>query len=146
MSEYIDRQAVLDELDEDIEEFVECDYALKTAKKYIKKIPPADVRPVVFCRDCKFWHDAYVEQNDGTKRKYREDDVDPLGIKNCVTLEVGVNIGAMCRYELGRGWFTDKTVYRRADDYCSRGETRPCSYDEWWGIVDGVYPAEEDKP
>ena len=47
MSEYIDRQAVLDELDEDIEEFVECDYALKTAKKYIKKIPPADVRPVV---------------------------------------------------------------------------------------------------
>ena len=47
MVEYIDRQAVLDELDEDIEEFVECDYALKTAKKYIKKIPPADVRPVV---------------------------------------------------------------------------------------------------
>ena len=47
MTEYIDRQAVLDELDEDIEEFVECDYALKTAKKYIKKIPPADVRPVV---------------------------------------------------------------------------------------------------
>ena len=47
MAEYIDRQAVLDELDEDIEEFVECDYALKTAKKYIKKIPPADVRPVV---------------------------------------------------------------------------------------------------
>lgn len=47
MSEYIDRQAVLDELDEDIEEFVECDYALKTAKKYIKKIPSADVRPVV---------------------------------------------------------------------------------------------------
>lgn len=47
MAEYIDRQAVLDELDEDIEEFVECDYALKTAKKYIKKIPPADVRPVL---------------------------------------------------------------------------------------------------
>lgn len=47
MAEYIDRQAVLDELDEDIAEFVECDYALKTAKKYIKKIPPADVRPVV---------------------------------------------------------------------------------------------------
>lgn len=47
MAEYIDRQAVLDELDEDIEEFVERDYALKTAKKYIKKIPPADVRPVL---------------------------------------------------------------------------------------------------
>lgn len=35
MSEYIDRQAVLDELDEDIEEFVECDYALKTANTRI---------------------------------------------------------------------------------------------------------------
>lgn len=67
MAEYIDRQAALDELDEDIEEFVECDYALKTAKKYIKKIPPADVRPVVHsewvlndngtwsCNYCKSW-------------------------------------------------------------------------------------------
>ena len=66
MTEYIDRQAVLDELDEDIAEFVECDYALKTAKKYIKKIPPADVRPVVrgrwelaedgwYCTACKLY-------------------------------------------------------------------------------------------
>ena len=54
MSEYIDRQAVLDELDEDIEEFVECDYALKTAKKYIKKIPPADVQSVVLCSKCRY--------------------------------------------------------------------------------------------
>ena len=46
MSEYIERQAVLDEIDEDIEEFVECDYALKVTKRYIKKIPSADVRPV----------------------------------------------------------------------------------------------------
>lgn len=47
MTEYIDRQAVLDELDEDIEEFVECDYALKFTKRYIKKIPSADVRLAV---------------------------------------------------------------------------------------------------
>ena len=47
MAEYIEKQAVLDEMDEDIEEFVECDYALKITKRYIKKIPPADVRPVV---------------------------------------------------------------------------------------------------
>lgn len=75
MVEYIDRQAVLDELDEDIEEFVECDYALKTAKKYIKKIPPADVRPVVrgrwildnrpdgglwACSNCKFPSEAFA--------------------------------------------------------------------------------------
>lgn len=139
MSVYIEKQAAIDELC-NVDEYNTRSIAA------IKDMKPADVRPVVFCRDCKFWHDAYVKQNDGTKRKYREDDVDPLGIKNIVTLEVGVNIGAMCRYELGRGWFTDKTVYRRADDYCSRGETRPCSYDEWWGIVDGVYPAEGDQP
>lgn len=47
MAEYIDRQAALDELDEDIAEFVECDYALKTARRHIEKIPPVDVRPVV---------------------------------------------------------------------------------------------------
>ena len=47
MAEYIEKQAVLDEMDEDIEEFVECDYALKITKRHIKKIPPADVRPVV---------------------------------------------------------------------------------------------------
>ena len=46
MAEYIEKQAVLDEIDEDIEEFVECDYALKDTKRYIKKIPSADVRPV----------------------------------------------------------------------------------------------------
>ena len=56
MAEYIDRQAVLDELDEDIEEFVECDYALKFTKRYIKKIPPADVRPVV--------HGEWVDYDD----------------------------------------------------------------------------------
>lgn len=104
-----------------------------------------NVRPVVRCRDCMFWHDAYVWQNDGTKRKYRVDDVDPaLGIKS-VTIDIGINHGAMCCVEDSTGWGINKRVFRQDDDFCSRGQLRPCSYDEWWGIIDGVYP-EEDKP
>lgn len=47
MAEYIEKQAVLDEIDEEIQEFPECEYALSFSKRWIKKLPPADVRPVV---------------------------------------------------------------------------------------------------
>lgn len=52
MAEYIEKQAVLDEIDEEIQEFPECEYALSFSKRWIKKLPPADVRPVVYCKDC----------------------------------------------------------------------------------------------
>ena len=142
MAEYIEKQAVLDEIDEEIQEFPECEYAFSFSKRWIKKLPPADVRPVVLCKDCRFWRDRYIKQNDGVERKYTDKDVDALGIKDSVTLDVGVNVGAMCRYEDGRGWRNDKSVFRNKDDFCSRGELRPCSYDEWWGIIDGVYPSD----
>ena len=99
----------------------------------------ADVVEVVRCQECKYWRDKYVKQNDGRERQYRDDDNDGL-MDGCVTLSVGVNMGAMCLYEKHRGWDVDKSVYRNADDYCSRGERRPCSYEQWWGIVDGFYP------
>lgn len=47
MAEYIEKQAVLDEIDKEIQEFPECGYALSFSKRWIKKLPPADVRPVV---------------------------------------------------------------------------------------------------
>lgn len=137
--EWLDLCRCLERICEDTE--MDFDYVYSRTAE----IPSADVRPVVRCRDCKFWHDDYVRQNDGAKRKYRDDDVDPLGIKNSVTLDIGINCGAMCCVEDGKGWGMNKRVFRQADDFCSRGELRPCSYDEWWGIVDGVYP-EEDKP
>lgn len=46
MAEYIEKQAVLDEIDEEIQEFPECEYALTFAKRWIRRIPTADVRPV----------------------------------------------------------------------------------------------------
>ena len=46
-TEYITKQVVLDEIDEEIQEFPECEYAFSFSKHWIKKLPPADVRPVV---------------------------------------------------------------------------------------------------
>ena len=37
---------------------------LYSAKKAIKSIPAADVRPVVLCRDCKWCHAGYCEKYD----------------------------------------------------------------------------------
>lgn len=63
MAEYIEKQAVLDEIDEDIQEFPECEYALKFVKRWIKKIPPADVRPVVRGRWIVHYDDIWPEES-----------------------------------------------------------------------------------
>ena len=47
--------------------------AVLTAVKLFETIPAADVRPVVFCRDCKWCHAGYCE-------KY--DDLIPFGCAN----------------------------------------------------------------
>lgn len=156
MSDYISREAVLQKMWnalyalEDQQEAAEGLDILKRAdiqagfeagQQVVAEFPAADVRPVVLCKDCKYWRDEYVKQNDGTERQYTEADTQEFGLlPHCVTSDVGINMGAMCRYEDARGWDTDKSVFRQADDFCSRGERRPCSYEEWWGIVDGVYP------
>jgi len=95
---------------------------------------------IVNCRDCMYWTDEYVKQNDGRCRQYKGDEPDALGIKHSVSIDVGINIGSMCRYEFQRGWEHDHCTFRKADDYCSRGRLRPTSYEEWQGIVDGYYP------
>lgn len=100
---------------------------------------------VVRCENCKWWKDRRVRLSDGRERKYLPEDKDSMDpICNAyVNIEVGVNEGARCMYEHNRGWAMDKTVYRNKDDYCSRGETRPVSYDVWWGIDEnGFYPSE----
>lgn len=102
----------------------------------LENAPPADVRPVVLCRDCKFWKDQHIRMNDGRDRQYGVDE-------KTVTNDIGINVGAMCCYEDGRGWGgADKRVFRNGNDFCSRGDARPVSYEEWWGIVDGIYPPE----
>lgn len=64
MAECIDRQAAIEALGEEpgvwcwedslMREQWECD------KAAIEAIPPADVRPVIFCRDCK--HRGWIQE------------------------------------------------------------------------------------
>ena len=133
MTEYIDRTAAIVRACKCVKD----DYEAFDVKEALKAIPAV---AVVHCRDCMYWRDEYIKQNDGRERQYTDADVDALGIRNSVTNEVGINMGAMCRREDNRGWAVDKSLFRNADDFCSRGELRPCCYEQWWGIVDGYYP------
>lgn len=103
-------------------------------------IEPSGER-VVKCRDCMYWTDEYVKQNDGRCRQYRpEDGKNDILLHRFVSTDVGTNHGSMCRYEFNRGWRDDHCFYRNDDDFCSRAKKRPCSYEEWYGIKDGYYP------
>lgn len=116
----------------------------RDVENLIRKAPAADVVEVVRCKDCKYWRDAYVEENDGTERQYRDDDVDPIGMRG-VTMDIGINVGSMCLLENNCGWKLNKNLFRNENDFCSRGEKRPYSYEKWWGIVDGIYPKPDIK-
>ena len=110
------------------------------AKLLDKLVASAQPEPQwIPCSECMYWRDERVLMNNGKARQYNGDEPDALGIKHSVPIEVGINQGAMCLYEEGRGWSTDHTTFRNADDFCSRFKKRPCSYEEWYGIVDGVY-------
>lgn len=75
MSEYIERESVL----EIVNEFDRWT-ALVIGRK-ICNLPIADVSPVVRCRDCKYWHRAILESEDGSPVDFgicdfMKDDVD----------------------------------------------------------------------
>ena len=50
MSEYIERQKALDT--------VFRSHSVEGAHRFLAAVKPADVRPVVLCRDCKYWFNA----------------------------------------------------------------------------------------
>lgn len=57
MDEYIKRKSVIDELDEWRDMYPDSDAAreaLSLAKRAVRKLPAANVRPVVLCRDCVY--------------------------------------------------------------------------------------------
>ena len=55
MAEYIEREAVLFDIEEAVK-FRGLGFAFAGAmKRYINRQPPADVVPVVRCKDCKHW-------------------------------------------------------------------------------------------
>jgi hypothetical protein len=53
--------------------------------------------------------------------------------------DIGINMGSRCLYDkkcIEDGY----AIFRSKDDFCSKARKRPCSYEQWWGIVDGFYP------
>lgn len=72
MKEYIEREAAIKAMDEDRKNYrgfmAEEQFIHEDAIEVLKKVPAADVRPVVLCRDCKHrfmtpngWHCPYAE-------------------------------------------------------------------------------------
>jgi hypothetical protein len=94
---------------------------------------------IIFCKECQYWRDRLVKQKDGRLRQYKESDRDPLFNMLLVSNEVEINIGAICTYDIERGC-KDNVSFRNEDDFCSKARKRPCSYEQWYGIVDGFYP------
>lgn len=148
MAEYIERQKLLDSIIHRLGIKSEKDllHVERVLYDEVKKAPAADAVEVVRCRECKYWKDIHVLQNDGRERQYTKEEYDGddfVLFSPCVSSNVGINVGSKCMYDDQCGYSVDKTVFRGADDYCSKGEKRPCSYEKWWGIEDGYYPAQE---
>ena len=148
MDEYIERQKLLGSIIHRLG--IKSEKWLLPAERVlydeVEKAPAADVVEVVRCKECKFWKDIYVLQNDGRERQYTKEEYDGddfILFSPSVSASVGINVGSKCMYDDQLGNIVDKTVFRDADDYCSKGEKRPCSYEQWWGIVDGYYPTQE---
>ena len=148
MAEYIERQKLLDSIIHRLGIKSEKDllHVERVLYDEVKKAPAADAVEVVRCRECKYWKDIHVLQNDGRERQYTKEEYDGddfILFSPCVSSNVGINVGSKCMYDDQCGYSVDKTVFRGADDYCSKGKKRPCSYEQWWGIVDGYYPTQE---
>jgi len=73
---------------------------------------------VIRCKDCIYWKPPRILLNDGTERLYAESDKDIFGL-HLVTMDIGINIGGQCFKDTNCGYDGDKTVFRKADDYCN---------------------------
>lgn len=60
MAEYIEREAAIKAQCVDCGNYGFCDNDC-SAIESIKRVPAADVRPVVLCRDCKYWELSKIE-------------------------------------------------------------------------------------
>lgn len=93
-------------------------------KHLIADFPTVDVVEVVRCGECIYYHPAHIKCPDGSEKGYNEmpaEAFDELGT-GLVTLEYGINIGGQCEVEKYSGYSEDKSVFRRSDDFCSRGQ------------------------
>ena len=54
MAEYIDREALLEDIQAAVENEGMGGMVAGALKRYVKRVPAADVAPVVRCQDCKY--------------------------------------------------------------------------------------------
>lgn len=79
--------------------------------------PTVDAIQVIRCRDCIFWKPRHIKLNDGSEREY-------LPGEGYVGITVGINVGSQCMVDEYSGYGCDKSVFRRENDFCSRGKRK----------------------
>lgn len=147
MSDYISREAAIayireqsEELQKAFEELggesgIYADAYNDLAEDF-HSLPAADVEPVRHGRwECKFWMPEHIERDDGSIMLYEQL---PWMEPGMAPIEFGVNVGSyctLCENVITRG-FRDGNqsldctrLWRREDDYCSRGKRRDQSAD-----------------
>ena len=94
-----------------------------------------DAVPVVRCRECKFWMPEHIERDDGSIMLYEQL---PRMEPGMAPIEFGVNVGSYCTlcenvvthgFRDGNPSIDCTRLWRREDDYCSRGKRRDQSAD-----------------
>jgi hypothetical protein len=101
--EYIEREAAIAEVEEWHDMYPDSDAAreaLSLTKRAIRKLPAADVRPVVRCRECKY---APIGDKDGSDLEwpFNEFDENP------------------CPYKCLDNWYSHKP---KPDFFCANGK------------------------
>ena len=119
MGEYIEREAAIKIQCIDCGNYGLCDNDCSAAES-IKRVPAADVQPVVFCRDCVYWQKPQVKLNDGTYRDYEPGEYENGSLLGGVTVDVGINIGSFCaKYNTAHQ--NSIPQFMDENDFCSKG-------------------------
>ena len=114
MAEYIKREDAIERLTGLFQ------LQAETAKAIVDAIPAADVRPVVFCRDCVYWQKPQIKLNDGTYRDYEQGEYENGSLFGGVTADVGINIGSFCaKYNTEHQ--NRIPQFMGENDFCSKG-------------------------
>lgn len=123
MAEYIELEAAVNALAKIINESdmpEDWNKGMSAAMSALFRIPAADVRPVVFCRDCVYWQKPQVKLNDGTYRDYEQGEYDNGSLFGGVTADVGINIGSFCaKYNTEHQ--NRIPQFMGENDFCSKG-------------------------
>lgn len=84
-----------------------------------------DAIEVVRCKDCVYWRDRHVLTPDGQRKSYSEMPPEAFNnsglVTDSVTSTYGINCGSRCEIDCNSGYGVDKSVFREAGDFCSRG-------------------------